>query len=93
MDDFLACFEFSYSLLVTFVPEDDDLAFWYGASASALAKIWDNDEDDVYAELLEGNEVPFGLKQRVKTKKRYADVVVAAMARATGLDKVILSGE
>ena len=33
---------------------DEDADFWLGASASALDKIWDNEEDDRYAELLEG---------------------------------------
>jgi len=33
--------------------EDSDRAFWLLASQSAMKKIWDNPEDDVYAELLE----------------------------------------
>jgi hypothetical protein len=37
-------------VLVT--PLVDDSAFWLGVSQSALDKIWDNEEDDVYAELL-----------------------------------------
>lgn len=37
-------------LLVT--PLLEDSAFWLGASQSALDKIWDNEGDDVYAELL-----------------------------------------
>jgi len=37
-------------VLVT--PLIDDSAFWLGVSQSALDKIWDNEEDDVYAELL-----------------------------------------
>lgn len=37
-------------VLVT--PLVDDAAFWLGVSQSALDKIWDNEEDDVYAELL-----------------------------------------
>lgn len=32
---------------------DADRAFWHGASKEALDKIWDNPEDDVYAQLLE----------------------------------------
>jgi hypothetical protein len=38
-------------VLVT--PLTDDLNFWPGASESSLDSIWDNAEDDVYAELLE----------------------------------------
>lgn len=38
-------------VLVTFLP-DDDTAFWLGVSQSALDAIWNNEEDDVYAELL-----------------------------------------
>lgn len=37
--------------LVTIL-EDDENGFWLGASESTLDKIWDNSEDDVYAELL-----------------------------------------
>ena len=37
-------------VLVT--PLLDESTFWLGASQSALDKIWDNDEDDVYAKLL-----------------------------------------
>lgn len=37
-------------VLVT--PLVDDSAFWLGVSQSALDKIWNNEEDDVYAELL-----------------------------------------
>jgi hypothetical protein len=39
-------------LLVTFLPEDEETQFWLGVSQSALDTIWDNEEDDVYAELL-----------------------------------------
>jgi len=38
-------------VLVT--PLTDDLNFWLGASESSLDSVWDNVEDDVYAELLE----------------------------------------
>jgi hypothetical protein len=38
-------------VLVT-VLRDDDQAFWQQASESAIKQIWDNDEDDIYAELL-----------------------------------------
>ncbi|MBK8431984.1 MAG: hypothetical protein IPL28_12120 [Chloroflexi bacterium] len=40
-------------LLVTFLTEDE-MRFWLQASQSSLIDIWDNEEDDVYAELLEG---------------------------------------
>ncbi|MGD0697841.1 MAG: antitoxin family protein [Terriglobia bacterium] len=39
-------------ILITLVP-DDESQFWLGASRSTLHAIWDNPEDDVYAELLE----------------------------------------
>ena len=38
-------------VLVTFLT-DDDMAFWLGVNQSALDAIWNNEEDDVYAELL-----------------------------------------
>jgi hypothetical protein len=38
-------------LLVTFLP-DDELEFWARISQPVLNTIWDNEEDDVYAELL-----------------------------------------
>ena len=37
--------------LVTIL-DDDENGFWLGASESSLGKIWDNSEDNVYAELL-----------------------------------------
>ena len=39
-------------VLVTVLSNGDD--FWLGASEPSLNAIWDNPEDDVYAELLEG---------------------------------------
>ncbi|MEK6262042.1 MAG: hypothetical protein AABP62_25880 [Planctomycetota bacterium] len=39
-------------LLVTILPEDES-SFWAGASQSSLDEVWDNPEDDVYAELLQ----------------------------------------
>lgn len=33
--------------------EDDDNLFWLRLSEISLAAIWDNDDDDVYAELLD----------------------------------------
>jgi hypothetical protein len=38
-------------VLVT-VLGDEDHAFWQQASHTTLKRIWDNSEDDVYAELL-----------------------------------------
>ena len=40
-------------LLVTFLTEDET-RFWLQASQTSLTDIWDNEEDDVYAELLKG---------------------------------------
>jgi len=39
-------------LLVTVLPDDED-QFWLAASESSLAAVWDNAEDDAYAQLLE----------------------------------------
>jgi len=39
-------------VLVTFLPDEDN-AFWLNVSQVSLDKIWDNTEDDVYAQLLE----------------------------------------
>jgi hypothetical protein len=39
------------TVIVTLLPEDDD-RFWQKVSESSLAAVWDNPEDDVYAELL-----------------------------------------
>ena len=39
-------------LLVTLLPEDESL-FWEGVSRGSLDEVWDNPEDDVYAELLQ----------------------------------------
>lgn len=38
-------------VLVTILSEDEQ-TFWQDASESALLQVWDNDEDDIYAELL-----------------------------------------
>jgi hypothetical protein len=38
-------------VLVTLLPEDD--GFWLQASQSSLDAVWDNTEDDVYAQLLQ----------------------------------------
>jgi hypothetical protein len=39
-------------VLVTLLPEDDSL-FWLEASQRSIDVVWNNEEDDVYAELLE----------------------------------------
>jgi hypothetical protein len=39
-------------VLVTLLP-DDETEFWLQASQVSLDTIWDNTEDDVYAQLLE----------------------------------------
>ena len=39
-------------VLVTVLP-DEETDFWAGASESSLADVWDNTEDDVYAQLLD----------------------------------------
>jgi hypothetical protein len=33
-------------------PTPDDTGYWQAASQPALDAVWDNDKDDVYAELL-----------------------------------------
>ena len=38
-------------VLVTILAEDES-AFWQAASASSLQQIWENTEDDIYAQLL-----------------------------------------
>lgn len=38
--------------------EQDERDMWFALSQTTLAKIWENDEDDIYAELLD-NDVRF----------------------------------
>ncbi len=38
--------------LVTLLPEEE-AGFWVAASETSLSAVWDNAEDDLYAELLE----------------------------------------
>lgn len=45
--------EAGQKLLVTFLT-DPESQFWIRASQSSLDTIWDNEEDEVYAQLLEG---------------------------------------
>jgi hypothetical protein len=40
-------------VLVTILPPEDESRFWLEASQTGLAEVWDNAEDDVYAQLLE----------------------------------------
>jgi hypothetical protein len=40
-------------LLVTVLPDDEN-QFWLAAGEKSLSAVWDNAEDDVYAQLLEG---------------------------------------
>jgi len=40
-------------LLITLIPKDDEVEFWLQTSKLSLDTIWDNTEDDVYAELLQ----------------------------------------
>ncbi|HHT9104253.1 MAG TPA: hypothetical protein ACFYD7_00065 [Candidatus Wujingus californicus] len=39
-------------VLVTVLPDDTDSQFWLKTSQISLDAIWNNSEDDVYAELL-----------------------------------------
>jgi hypothetical protein len=39
-------------VLVTAVPSEEESSYWQSASQSALDAIWDNPQDEVYAELL-----------------------------------------
>jgi predicted DNA-binding antitoxin AbrB/MazE fold protein len=39
-------------VLVTLIAEEDEQNFWLAASERSLAKVWENNEDDVYAALL-----------------------------------------
>jgi hypothetical protein len=41
------------TLLVTLLPGDEE-RFWLEASHKSLSAVWDNTEDDAYAQLLQG---------------------------------------
>lgn len=41
-------------MLVTVLTTDDEPSFWLDAATPSLDAIWDNREDDVYAQLLAG---------------------------------------
>lgn len=49
--------------LVTIV-SDEDKEFWLSASEESLNAIWDNEEDDVYAELLSNSRKASDKHQR-----------------------------
>lgn len=40
-------------VLVTLMPDEDEQQFWMDASERSLAEVWENSEDDIYAELLQ----------------------------------------
>lgn len=40
-------------VLVTVLPSEQDSQFWLQASEQSLSAIWDNPQDDIYAQLLE----------------------------------------
>jgi len=40
-------------VLVTVLPDDSDTEFWSQASQPTLDAVWDNSEDDIYAQLLD----------------------------------------
>lgn len=39
-------------LLITILSPEEDEQFWQNASISSLTKVWNNSEDNIYAELL-----------------------------------------
>ena len=40
-------------VIVTLLPEEDEQRFWLSASETWLTEVWENFEDDIYAELLQ----------------------------------------
>jgi predicted DNA-binding antitoxin AbrB/MazE fold protein len=40
-------------VIVTLLTEDEEPLFWFSASETSHTKIWENTEDDIYAELLQ----------------------------------------
>jgi hypothetical protein len=38
-------------VMVTLLADKDELHFWLSASEVSLADVWENDQDDIYAEL------------------------------------------
>ena len=41
-------------VIVTLLPEEEEPGFWLSASETSLTEVWENDEDNIYAELLQG---------------------------------------
>jgi len=41
-------------VIVTWLPEEDESLFWLSASEFSLTEVWENDEDNIYADLLQG---------------------------------------
>ena len=39
-------------VIVTVPSDEESVSFWHAASAGTLDKIWNNEEDDIYADLL-----------------------------------------
>ena len=46
-------------VIVTLLTEEDEPQFWLSASEASLADVWENDEDNIYAELLQ-ETLPLG---------------------------------
>ncbi len=40
-------------VIVTLLSEEEDTQFWSSASEKSLTEVWENTEDDIYAELLQ----------------------------------------
>ena len=40
-------------VLVTVLAQEEEQQFWLNVSEESLASVWDNTEDDIYAELLQ----------------------------------------
>ena len=45
--------EGAHPIVTRVTDEDDEKAFWLAASLPAMRALWDNDEDDVYEQLLQ----------------------------------------
>jgi hypothetical protein len=46
-------------VIVTLLTEEDEPQFWLSASETSLAEVWQNDEDNIYAELFQ-EALPLG---------------------------------
>ena len=40
-------------VLVTLLPQEEESQFWVQASQASLAEVWENPQDDIYAQLLQ----------------------------------------